>query len=70
MIIVMRPEEPVGLRHQIAMDLQLLRAHIQILRRIGNHVQMDGNRGTGIEVDPLEVKTRVHRRVDQRVVWH
>jgi hypothetical protein len=71
MIVVMRAEEPVGLRHQVAMELQLLRRHLQVLRRIGNHIQMDGNRGAArVEVDPLEVATRVHRRIDQGVVGH
>jgi len=61
MIVMMRAEEPVRLGHEVAMSLQLLRGHPQVLRRIGEYVEVHGHRRAGVEVDPIEIKTRVQR---------
>ncbi|MDE2052149.1 MAG: peptidase M61, partial [Gammaproteobacteria bacterium] len=42
---------------EVAMHLQLLRCHLQVLRRVGEYVEVHGHGRAGIEVDTLEDTT-------------
>ena len=67
---VARAVQLVGLAHQVPMDLENLRIHLEKLRLVRHDVERDARTAAGIEIDLLEILAGKHRRIDQRFERH
>ena len=63
--VMMRPEQLVGLLHQRAMRLQLLRLHDQQFGPVGEQIQMHRHGAARIQIEAGGVAPGVQRTVDQ-----
>ena len=64
-IVVMRPIELIRLDGEPLVHLQLLRCDVQVLRRIGEEIEMNDIRGRGRQIDALIVHAGIERRIDK-----
>ncbi len=67
MIVMMRAVEFVGLRHEIAMRLDLFGLDVEQIGAVRDDVERNTHRSIGIKLDALEIAPREHRRVDEGI---
>src|SRR5689334_10218787 len=64
-VVVMRRIQSARFANEIAEPLHLVRAHVQILRSIGRHVEVMLGRDLLSKRNFLEEKSRQNRRIDE-----
>src|SRR5262249_40536932 len=61
MVVVGSPQQRIRLLHELAMHGQLTLPDFEHLRAVGKQVEMHGRLATGIEVQALEIASRIQR---------